>query len=273
MKQLKCQNYSQVREKEPFPLWILLHVITVTYLVFLISAHAAEKIEVTISRAPASAVIDTDIIEHAEKYPHWLNRLTKEDSKGVMVHMRNQIDQWERQDQYIERWNVSSHVMQAEDLENRRRFVKRQALKYLDKRLTGELKRADSHSGLYKVAQAKKNLSPSSQINVGENMKLKFRAKVLQGKATILFKNDYFESEAVLKASGRANVRVHKELSEMGVRTEVDLDAQAGRWRAILDKQIDENWSTRVVSDQDDKDMVFSKDADTRVELYFSKPF
>jgi hypothetical protein len=158
-------------------------------------------------------------------------------------------------------------------VEEKSRYMRRNALKYLDKRISGGLKTAPKESGLYKVARAQKKLSPKTEVKLSKNIRIKMRAKVLQGKATLRVDNDFVDAEAIVKASGRANVILRKDIKAIGIVTKVDFDAQSGTWSTSLGKKFDENWSTVVSSNQDDRHMAFSNQADSRVEVQFTTPF
>ena len=191
-----------------------------------------------------------------------------------MAGMRNTLESWDREAEYARMWNLESTGLYViRDQGDRKAFFNKNLLKYADKRLSGEIKEAEEGSTLARVGKAQKALTPKAEVGVSESVKVKFKAKVLQAKAFMIVKNDYVNNSTEVDITGNVKVNVNRDIASLGVNTGVDYQVTDGQWVARVDKQLSENWRTRLSSSQLDDEMAFSKSSDTRVEFMFSQAF
>ena len=146
-------------------------------------------------------------------------------------------------------------------------------LTYADKRLAGEIKNAEEGSTLHSVGKAEKSLRPNANVAISEKVSLKFRARVLQGKAIMEVKNPWVEISTVASASGKVKVLTKKQFSEMGFTTGADYSITEAQWIIYADQELMKNVKARVSANHKNHQRAFSNDADKRVEMMASFPF
>ena len=188
--------------------------------------------------------------------------------------MKSQIAGWEKREEYVRNWDLEStglYVLPSNG--EKRRHFERFLLRYLDKRLSGEIKKSEEGSTLRKVGEVQKALSPKAEAAFSKNFKIKVRAKVLQRTAKVILDNPYVDSHADIDSRGNVNVNVSRNIAALGVHTHVNYQLQNEAWSATFDRQITGNLLGRISSSQSQRDMAFSGRSDTRLELLFNKSF
>ena len=157
--------------------------------------------------------------------------------------------------------------------ETKRNYISKRLLRYADKRLSGEMKNADEGSTLHKMKKVEKQLRPNATINVSKNFGLKFKARVLQGKAMVEVKNPWVDCDATVTASGQAKVITKKNFKDLGMTSGAEYSVNDSTFVAYVDQELTKNIRARVSSTQTGNTNVFSDDADARVEMTASFPF
>jgi hypothetical protein len=226
-------------------------------------------------RAPAHFVPNDDVEPQPIVQNHiWLQDVFVKDDEGHLDATRNQIAEWSEKEEYAKNWNVkSTGLYNTPEEKEKKSYFNRQMLKYADKRLAGEVKNSEEGSVMQSVGQAQKALAPSAQVGISKNVKVKFRARVLQGKASMAIENPYLDHETEVKTSGSVNMKTEKNLKSIGLLAGVDYAVTEKTWTARFDKTITERISARVSSSQTDKSMAFSADSDRIVQVMYSLPF
>jgi len=204
----------------------------------------------------------------------WLQDVFVKDDEGHLDATKNQIAEWQEKEEYAQNWNVqSTGLYNTPEEKEKKAYFNRQMLKYADKRLAGEVKNSEKGSVMQSVGQAQKALAPTTEVGITQNIKVKFRARVLQGKAMMKIENPYVDSETEVKASGAVHTKVEKNLKSIGLIAGVDYAVTEKTWTARFDKTLTERISARVSSVQTDKTMAFSANSDRIVQLMYSLPF
>jgi hypothetical protein len=225
-------------------------------------------------RGPNNFIPSDDVIVAPDPKKHWLQEIIVEDDKGVLVSMRDQVNEWSKLENYLETWHLEdSGVAYTTNYEDKVKFLKRHSLKYLDKLLTGEIKTAKKGSTLHTVGTVQQALKPESDVQISDEYKLKFRAKVLQGEATLLLENPYVESEAKLYSNGEVNLYVSKQIVQLGMGTHLDYNMTKSEYTTYVDKSINDYWSTRLTSIQSDQNVAFSGQSNRILSIQFNSPF
>ncbi len=229
---------------------------------------------ISLSRSPANFV-QSEVVETAPiEQELWVDSTFKEDNDGILKSMKNDISSWEEKEEYVKQWNLrSTGLYSLTSDETKSQMVKSRSLKYLDKRITGEMKSADKDSTLGKAQVVSKTLRPSSTMAVSEEFKLKFQAKLLQGKATVRLINPYFDYDTQFALTGKVSMRVAKEFKPFSVKTEVNYQVTEGRYIASINKDLGYNFSTRASADASSKDSPTSENTDKKIELMYNLPF
>jgi len=131
------------------------------------------------------------------------------------------------------------------------------------------MKNAEEGSTLYSMRRVEKSLRPNASVPVSKYISLKFKARVLQGKAIVDVKNPWVDCSATVGANGKARVLTKKEFKELGTSTGFEYKLNEAQWVAFVDQQLTDNIKARVSSTSS----ASGNDADKRVEMNASFPF
>jgi hypothetical protein len=196
------------------------------------------------------------------------------DEQGILTDTRAALENWNEKDQHAESWNLESSPMFVPvSRGDKMRYVRRQTLRYFDKKLTRETREAKEGSTLKKLDKAQKALKPSATVKVSEKAELKLKAHVLEGTADVILKNPYVQAQANVKVNGRVNVEAIRDFKDLGVSTKINYNVNDSNYTTSLDKQLGKGWVTRVSSTQNAGNAVFSDTSDSRVEFLFATSF
>lgn len=224
-------------------------------------------------RMPASFVPNDDVALAPMEQELWINRVLIEDDAGVLSRMQQNFKSWEQTDKYAEQWNLSSTGLYVTPTdEERKSYLSKELLQYIDKRVSGEVKRAEEGSALHTVGQVQEAMKPNTTVEVSPLLKFRFRARVIQREVRLLVENPWLECNAKANLSGDLEVNLAKNL-DYGVRANLFYKVNEGYWVTSFSKSLTNNLSGVVSSYATDKQMAFSEDANTTVQLVFSQPF
>ena len=224
----------------------------------------------------AFTIPDQEEIFAPDSVEHWSADLMTEDNGGVLIGVRDQLARWEQVDEYADNWGVkSTGLYETPELEDRKAFVMRQGLRYLDNRISGEMKNADKGSALAKARSVQKALRPTTSIPVvpGSNVRIKVRAKVLQMRGSVIVENPYVEANADIRANGDTTMNVAKNFESIGMRAHVSYQMVEGVYRAVVNKRLTNTISTQLSSVQHQNAMVMSNNSDRTLSFLYSKSF
>jgi hypothetical protein len=197
-----------------------------------------------------------------------------EDDAGIMKGMKDSLESWEKIEEYADVWDLqSTGLYTTPTTSQKRKYIGNRMLKYADKRFSGEMKKADEGSALHKISRVEKQLRPNASVAVSKFVSLKFKARVLQGKATVEVRNPWVECSATVGANGKAKLVTRKDFAQLGFATGVDYTVNSSEWIAYADQQVTQNIKARVSSTQESGEGFMSNDADARVEMTASFPF
>lgn len=243
-------------------------------LLITVSAQAQDYVLKREGRAPASMVPSDDFRPEPAAHKLWVRNILAEDSGGVLNRVKADLENWKKIEDYREKWNVeSTGLYKTPDYEDKKEYLSRHFLKYLDKRISGEIKGADQGTALHRVNQVQKALKPSTAVKVSKLIKLKFKAKVLQREARLIVDNPWIDYSTEMDMEGQVTMKMGKTFKELGVDCKVDYDVDEGHYVAHVDKKITETISGRVSSYQSDKDVAFSEESNRIFQLMYNLPF
>lgn len=231
------------------------------------SLEAAENY-VTASASRKPAAVEEEVLTVPLNEDSFTNELIfAEDDAGVMKDMKESLNAWERTEEFARIWDLKdSGIYTTPTTSQKAKYISKKMLRYADKRLSGEMKKADEGSTLHKVSRVEKQLRPNAAVNISKNFGLKFKARVLQGKATVEFKNPWVECNATVGANGKARVISRKEFKSLGLASGAEYSINDSQFLTYVDQQITDNVKARVSN-------VSGNDADSRVEMTASFPF
>ncbi len=226
------------------------------------------------SRGPASTVPRDDIQPEPITQEIWLNNVWVEDSAGVMNQIKNEFSNWEKIEEYRRNWDIeSTGLYETPDRGSKRNFFSKMMFRYLDKRVSGELKNAEEGSALQKVRSVKQALKPNTTASISNNIKLKFRAKLLRMRAYMKIVNPWVNAETEFNVNGRVFSRLQKRFESLGVDTRFEYRLHDNDYTASVSKPLGNNITAVVSSTQSASKVAFMGDADSTFQLQYYTSF
>lgn len=255
LKTISCLNFRHLS------LFTILTLLSVT-------ASALTTID-AVSRAPASA-FDEEVLTVPLEQKVMVKSLFAEDDAGVMKGARDQLNAWEVTEDYSKKWDLdSTNLYKTPSTKDKSKFITKNLIRYADKRIAGEVKNADEGSAFHAVGKMEKSLRPNASVPVSKYLSLKFKARVLQGKAIVEVKNPWIDCNATVSANGKMKVLTKKDFNQLGTSTGVEYNVNDAQWIAFVDQEINKNVKARLSSTGQPN----GNDADKRVEMTASFPF
>ena len=231
------------------------------------------RVERDISRGPDS-VLDEGFESSPPRKKHWVTRVFVEDNGGVLKSIKSNIRRWEEMEEYNRHWNLySSGLYRIPGTGAKRRYLERRLLKYVDKRLSGEIKRAEEGSALKNIQKAHDALKPNTEARLSKDVKLRFKGRVLQGEGSLFVENPYVDFRTSFEIGGSTHLNVKRDISSLRLETNMNYNITAGKWEASVEGPLTESFKARISSSQDDDEMIFSDQSDQRLEFRFHKNF
>jgi hypothetical protein len=224
-------------------------------------------------RMPASFVPNDDVEMAPIEQELWINRIMIEDDAGVLTRIQQNLRAWEETDEHARNWNLTSTGLFVTPTDDQRRsYLNREILQYIDKRVSGEVRRAEEGSALHTVGQVQEALKPNTTVEVSPLLKMRFRARVIQREVTLLVENPWVECNAKANLKGDLELNFAKNL-DFGVRANVFYKISEGYWVTSFSRAITNNVTGVISSYATDNQMAFSDEADTSIQLVFSQAF
>ena len=240
----------------------------------LLTLLSADIFARTSDRTPASAVPDEEVLTAPFEQKVLVQTLFAEDDAGVMRGVRTTLDGYQQTEEFAKKWHLErTGVYNTPSASEKKNFISSKILKYADKRLAGEIKNSEEGSSLHSIGKAEKSLRPNTEVGITKNVSLKFRARVLQGKAIMEVRNPWIECSAVASASGKVRVLTKKEFKEFGFSSGAEFTVTDGDSIIYADQELSQNVKARLSSNQVHHQKAFSNDADKRLEMMASFPF
>lgn len=225
------------------------------------------------ARDIASFVSQDEVIVVPRQEESWYQNNIIDDDQGIMNAMRVDIRRWQEQNRYLELWGLENTGIYPETPNDEMtKRVSRDMLRYADKRLAGEVKKADRGSNLYKVGQAQKTLSPTTTVNILDGYSIKMQMRVLQAKMSFLFKNPYMNTYLDVTAGGRREFVTEKWFYGI-FRTAVNYRIEQSMYFTTFDYRITPNVTASLVSQQSIEFGPYSGESDKRIQLNYFQSF
>lgn len=114
-------------------------------------------------------------------------------------------------------------------------------LKYLDKRISMQVKTADEGSGWHAVGKAQKGLKPKVSARLFNNVDLKVRGKILLGRIKFGLRNPYFENWLQVNYKGNFNFLLSKNFSKANIKFNAKYQVSEGKYNLEANKKITKN--------------------------------
>lgn len=233
------------------------------------SAHAD-----TTDRGPANYIPDDEVSVSPIENTLWVDRVIVKDDAGVLETTANDIQRWQDEEEFRQNWGVNPLGAQgAPNQQQKRSYIERQALKYLDKRLTGEVKRAEKGSTLHKVGTVQKALKPSSTVQISKKFKLRFKAKLLQRQATVYVINPYVNNSLDVNDRGQAVLRMSNKVKPLQISSDLRVDFHNSTYASSLSRPVSKKVRAIISTHQRLNQAPFESNADNRLEFRYFTAF
>ncbi len=229
------------------------------------------RVEVKLQkRTPQSFYADVDFAPKPEDYKTFLDYVFVYDHAGVLKRMSNHYHQMQARDEYVRNWDLTSTTFhKLSTIDERKRYFNKNFLKYIDKRISGSIKRAKKGSTMAQVGQMKETLTPESEAQISDNFKVKFRAKVLKGLAIIKIENPFVDANTFLSLSDGLMMQVRKNFNETRTIASVDYYTAGTNIELYVEQGLTDRLSARASA----KDIVGGSNASHELRLNYSTPF
>ncbi len=246
----------------------LFTILSLTY-VASVACFAGEVTKTTsLKRGPASAFEEEVLTVPLETKPV-VKTIFAEDDAGVMKGMKDSLASWEATEEYAKTWHLeSTNLYNTPSTSDKKKFISKNLLRYADKRLSGEMRNAEEGTTMHSVASVEKSLRPNANVAVNKYISLKFKARVLQGKAIMEVRNPWVDCNATVTANGKMKVLTKKDFNQLGTSTGVEYNVNEAQYIAFIDQEITKNIKARLSSTT-----AAGVDADKRLEMNASFPF
>lgn len=265
---MKTVNLKTKFETFGCPNFRQLSVFTILSLLISFNASAITNIDGA-SRSPASA-FDEEVLTVPLEQKIMVQSIFAEDDAGVMRGTRDQLNSWESTEEFSKKWDLdSTNLYKTPTTEAKAKFIRKNLIRYADKRISGEVKNAEEGSTFHAVGKVEKSLRPNASVPVSKYISLKFKARVLQGKAIVEVRNPWIDCNATVSANGRTKILTKKDFNQLGTSTGVEYNVSEAQWIAFVDQEINKNIKARLSSTTQPD----GNDADKRVEMSASFPF
>ena len=251
---------------------VLSLVLYFLYLVFFSMESQARRIRHA-SRAPASFTAGEEESSLPLEKRVWIQNVLTEDNAGILEGVKGNLGDWQESEEYREKWGIgSSGLYDTPDRREKSKYLRKTLLKYADKRLSGELKEAEAGSALHRIKTAEKALSPKVEAGLTKNIKIKFKARVLQRTGKLIVKNPLLDSHVKIDTSGRVNIHLSKNLKNLGLVAKVNYGLR-GDFRAEVDKKLSRHISSTISSSRDKNAPFGGPSSDNQLRISYRSRF
>ncbi|MBF0359862.1 MAG: hypothetical protein HQK49_02570 [Oligoflexia bacterium] len=211
---------------------------------------------------------------------NWYQALFAPDNNGILKDMAKNINEWEQNEDEARKLKLTSTGRYYfPERGEKTRYVSKYAIKYLDRRIAEQTKKAKKGSTIYKIGKTQEALRPESQIAFGDSFSIKLKAELYRGETTLLLNNPFIDWRIHFNVLSDRDIRIYmgKELSLLDLRTNVDYSIEKENLKASIDKRITDGILGRVsMAKSFDKNSSTNSNAipsDQRLELIFTRPF
>ncbi len=204
--------------------------------------------------------------------------ILQEDDSGVLDSMRQNFEHWQAQETFADQWNLESTGLYVFPNQNEKRaYFQRMMLKYVDKRVSGELKKQQNdptNPNMQQVATINNIVQPAGGMVLGHGVKFKIRARPIQGRVFLIIQNPIMDYETKMSLDGRVIMSATRNIESLGIRSGINYDMHYHSWEAHVDKQLTETLMARASSSGKGSDQVaFESGTNKTFQLIYSTSF
>lgn len=224
-------------------------------------------------RNPSSFVSTDEVIVVPREQDSWYEGAMIDDDQGVLNSMRVDFRREQEQMNYARQWGIQNTGMfNFTTPDQKYQRVSRDMLTYTDKRLNGEIKKAEKGSNLHRVGQVQTALQPNTTVGLFDGYAIKFQVRAVQGKGTIRLKNPYVDSWIDMTLGGRREFVTEKKWG-FGLRTAVNARLDQNYYFTTIEQRLTDTITAALISQQQMGTAAFSSESDRRIQLNYFRPF
>lgn len=225
-------------------------------------------------RELANFVVREDLQESLLRPKGMYFYLTLEDDRGILRQMKQQFKGWNKDQEYVESWNLNGFAnYKVEDVENKKSYLSKMLIKYLDKRISGEIKKAEEGTTFHRIGQVQKALSPSATLKFSDKVKLRFKGRILEGKGSLIIENPYIQTKSEFNKDGELKVVLNKNIKELGLTYHTDYYPLEGQYITTLSKNLFAQVTASLSSSQSDKEIMMSSSSNRTLSMKYHSSF
>ena len=189
----------------------------------------------------------------------WYKTVLFKDDEGILKKVKTQLDNWREQEKYVRDWDLeSTGIHYVPSKSDQKKYIFSNLLKFADQRLVSAAKEAEEGSAIKTIVEVREALHPQIDVRISEEFKFKFKARILQGFATINLINPYFQQETFVDRRGNVRFYASKSITSLGIGSSMLYNLKEGNWSFKIDKKLTDNIVGSIVSNQDYKNIFFS---------------
>jgi hypothetical protein len=200
--------------------------------------------------------------------------LTIEDNKGILKETKNQIQDWDRNEEFVRNWSLDGFgKYKITKFEEKKKYLDKRIIKYFDKRLSGEIKSAEEGTTLHRVGQLQKALKPSATLKVSNHFKFKFKARILEGEVKVMLDSTFFKYQTEINRKGDVKMKLYRSFDEIGLHSEANYNPNDKVWVTSISKTLPYNMTAQLSSSQNDKTIAFSSNSNNILQFGYHRSF
>lgn len=235
--------------------------------------RAQDRVNKVSSRMPAS--VEEEVLTVPLSKTMFSNEVIfAEDDSGVMKSIKEAVTDWEKKEEFAKNWNLEGNEFyDTPDQSDKRKYLGSKMLRYLDRRLSGEMKKAEQGSTLHTIGRVEQNLRPNANVQISKDFAIKVKARAIQGKLIFDFKNPWLECNTTVSLNGKTKLITKKEFKELAITSGAEYSVTESEMMAYIDHQFSDNLKGRISSTQEEGANIFGAGADAKIEMTATFPF
>jgi hypothetical protein len=250
-----------------------LHLCLSAYIFFIACMNQVQA--QTPSRAPASYILDDDMIVVPINIEKTFLDEIHEEYKGAFDAHRKTVENWMRNEELAEAYGLENRgIFQTSTLQQRQNFLQRNYLRFFSKKVERDTNQGlqnwwqewtaddeiDSISNLEKqdkiIVRAKKKtgqktFDKKTSTKVGrQEFKFGFQPRLEIGMLKVTMDSPYFKMRAWLGANGNQEVKLERSFRATKTKAMVNYYMDQERVLAAIDQRLTSRWSLRFTHDK-----------------------
>ncbi len=216
-----------------------------------------------------------------------IDNVMKPDDSGILERVQRNMEEWDKREQFLVDWHLQSTEISEipdldresidtsaiPDIDEKRKYIAKMMVKYADKRISGEIKKAPDGSSLAKVRSVQKVVRPNMKIRFNKNFRIRLKIRILQGKNYIILENPYVKVKTLVRFNGNVYSEITKEFKDISLNSSIKFNAVNGSYKMSLNKRMTKNVNAIISSEQDDKYLPGSSSADNIIKFTYNNSF